>query len=389
MRSNLKTLVIISIILFSIIASFALLEAGARVIWKKKYNQWLETQLHGFEYIDYNRSIIIPKANTTVTVENQGTNLETHGKTIGLKNFQETVRRDNLSGPDILFSINKYGFRGPEITIPKPRSIFRILTIGDSCTWGAEKDYDSYPRVMERELNNLTDEGFKFEVVNAGVMGYNFERVIKRIDDFLEVEPDLIMIYLGWNQTIGRADPRKNSFLYRSFALYKIYYHFMVNRASTGLAHNYNTKTTFETSTPFINELEKHSFSYDMQDLDYLIKKISRKRKDTRIVIITLAGLFDSRVVPDKRALEIGYPTESTNNLYAYALLTKKYNDKLREYAKQHNLNIIDFEEYAFAHFIPRSTYFHDSVHPEIVGYMEMGEYFASEIIRINKFKMK
>jgi hypothetical protein len=62
------------------------------------------------------------------------------------------------------------------------------------------------------------------------------------LDEFLVVAPDLITIYLGWNRTIARADPKNNLNLYRPFALYKIYYHFIVNPKHTGLQENYVTK---------------------------------------------------------------------------------------------------------------------------------------------------
>jgi len=91
----------------------------------------------------------------------------------------------------------------------------------------------------------------------------------------------------------------------------------------------------------------------------------------------------------DKLALEIGHPTESTNNLYAYALLTKKYNKALRDYAKEQQQDVIDFESYAFSNFVPRSAYFHDSIHPNIEGYSKMAKYFADELIRIKNFKTK
>ena len=84
-----------------------------------------------------------------------------------------------------------------------------------------------------------------------------------------------------------------------------------------------------------------------------------------------------------KRRLQAGHPITSTNNLYAYALLTRKSNEELRHYAQRRNLDIIDFETYAFEHFVPRSIYFSDSVHPTIEGYLAMGIFFANEILRI------
>ncbi len=137
-----KNIIINSIIFFFItIIGITVLEISAGVIWKKKYNQWLEKQLHGFDYVDYERSIIIPTPNTKKTVSKYRSELKSHGKTIGLANFEASIQHDIPADSVVLFRINKYGFKGPEITIPKPDSIFRVMTIGNSCTWGCANDY--------------------------------------------------------------------------------------------------------------------------------------------------------------------------------------------------------------------------------------------------------
>ncbi|MDP2939823.1 MAG: SGNH/GDSL hydrolase family protein [Candidatus Omnitrophota bacterium] len=384
MKNRINKLINIITVVVLLASGVVLLEMMARLAWHYKYNKWLEKELHGFERIDYRRGIIIPKENTIETVKSYKEDLMKFGKTLGLKYFYETA--PYLTSQDdstVLFSNNKYGFKGPEISMPKPDSVFRILTIGDSCTWGPPSDYYSYPRIMERELSRLIDNKFRIEVVNAGVYGYNFERVIKRIDEFLAIDPDLIIIYLGWNRTIFRADIQKNMFLYRNLALYKIFYHLVVNRKDTGLNEDYSKTTFYNTRAIENNKFQAYNFNYDINDLDVIIRKIKDKNKSIKVMLITLAGLFDLRVNPDQRSLDIGYPIASTNNLYILSLLTAKFNSELRNYARSEGLPIIDFELYALENFVPRSRYFFDSVHPTIEGYLKMGRFFANEIIRI------
>jgi len=366
----------------SLVVVLVLLEVVAGVIWKSKYNQWLEGQLHGYDHVDYERSVIVPNPNTTMTVGRYREALAARGKTLGLKYSEDTQQGAAMADSAVLFRVNSLGFKGPEVAVPKPPGVFRILTIGDSCTWGPPNDDWTYPRIMERVLNGLVDRGSvtRVEVVNAGVYGYNFERVIKRLDDFLAVDPDLVTIYLGWNRTIGRADPAKNLFLYRRFALYRIYYHFVVQRADTGLQEDFNTKTYYEKDDPSLEAYKEYSFRYDMLDLGTVVRAIRERNDETRIVIVTLAGLYDWRVEPDDEALRIGYPIASTPNLYAYALLTRRYNEALRQRADELQLDVIDFERYAVDHLLPRTDYWHDSVHLSTIGNLEMGEYLASEL---------
>ena len=375
-----KAIVNILLAAFSILIGLVILESTARIIWTKKYNQRLATMLHGFDYVDYERSIIIPTANTQVTVARYKDDLIKHGKTVGLKHFEESIQHHVPPDSAILFRINKHGFKGPNISIPKPASVYRILCIGNSCTWGMAKDYYTYPRAMERELNRLAKD-LQIEVVNAGVLGYNFEGVLKRINEFLAVEPDLITIYMGWNRTIGRADPQKNLYLYRKSALYKIFYHFIMSRKDTGLDENTRPKLIWDKNDPSLEGLNRYSFKYDIYDLDNLVKVIKKKDQNTKVILITLAGIFDHRVEPNQRALQIAHPIASTNNLCAYPILTKNFNSELREYARSSDLEIIDFESYALYKFSPRSTYFIDSVHPTSEGYLKMGKFFASELL--------
>ena len=99
-----------------------------------------------------------------------------------------------------------------------------------------------------------------------------------------------------------------------------------------------------------------------------------------KIMISTIAGIFDYQVDPDEQALRIAYPIASTNNLYAWPILTKNYNEELRNYADQHDLDLMDLEEYIRKSFNPRSKYFDYSVHPNEKGYIEIGTYFANKL---------
>lgn len=372
-----------------IVAVVSVLELIARKLWHKKYIEWLGTQLHGYDYVDKEKSLIIPKPNTVKTVSQHRADLQRHGKALGLKFFDAAHKQNILSDTEIIFQINSHGFKGPEFIIPKPDSIFRILTLGNSCTWGPANDYYTYPRVMERELNSLVDENFKIEVVNGGVQGYNFERVLKRIDEYLVVEPDHVTIYLGWNRTIGRADPDKNQYLYRNFALYKMFYHFLVNRKDTGLAGNFKNRLSYNPNDLEMKDYESYNYKYSIRDLNELITIIHQYKPDIKITIITIAGLFDKRVAADKRALEIAYPISASNNLYAYSVLTHKWNFELKKYAEGGRMEIIDFEDAALELFNPRSKYFADSVHPTNEAHLKIGKFFAAELVKLEKFKTK
>lgn len=100
---------------------------------------------------------------------------------------------------------NSLGFRGDEISIEKPDGIYRIVAIGASTTYGTsvESPEAAYPAQLETYLH---DSGYpNIEVINAGVGGYTSHETLMNLQfRVLELDPDLILVYQGSNDIIGR-----------------------------------------------------------------------------------------------------------------------------------------------------------------------------------------
>ena len=105
------------------------------------------------------------------------------------------LRYTNSRGQE--FWINSKGFVGPEFDEQPPSGVYRIIALGDSCTFGFWKMV--YPGVLERLLND-SGSSRRFEVINAGIEGYNSTFALGRIrDELLRYRPHLMIIYIGWN----------------------------------------------------------------------------------------------------------------------------------------------------------------------------------------------
>lgn len=92
--------------------------------------------------------------------------------------------------------INSHGLRGPEITYAKPSGTFRILNLGDSVVmgWGTREE-DTYGRQLERLLNGQDGDYRRYEVINAGVPGWNLENELAYLQaEGLKFEPDMILL---------------------------------------------------------------------------------------------------------------------------------------------------------------------------------------------------
>ena len=95
-------------------------------------------------------------------------------------------------------NINSHGLRGPETTYEKPPATYRILNLGDSIVmgWGVHEE-NTYGRQLESLLEAESGGDLHFEVINAGVPGWNLENAFAYLQaEGLKYEPDLILLGL-------------------------------------------------------------------------------------------------------------------------------------------------------------------------------------------------
>jgi lysophospholipase L1-like esterase len=95
---------------------------------------------------------------------------------------------------------NGMRYRGPEVTIPKPEGVTRIVLLGGSTTRGYgvanDETIDAYMRSQLAE--RYPDR--RFEVVNLALGGYDAYQVFERMrTDGLRMEPDIVIINSGIN----------------------------------------------------------------------------------------------------------------------------------------------------------------------------------------------
>lgn len=105
---------------------------------------------------------------------------------------------------------NAFGYRGDEITQPKPADTFRIVALGGSTTYGEFiGDFtQTYPAELQRILRQ--DHGLsQVEVINAGVPAYtSWESLVNLQFRVLDLDPDMLIIYHGVNDIAPRlTDP--------------------------------------------------------------------------------------------------------------------------------------------------------------------------------------
>jgi lysophospholipase L1-like esterase len=117
-----------------------------------------------------------------------------------------------------VISTNEQGLRHADPIGPKRDGSRRIVTLGDSVTFGYRipvvfpnkpDDYDpkalSYPLAMERDLRAANPDR-DIEVVNLSVPGYTSHQGLAWLRrDIGKLEPDLVIACFGWNDVNLRA----------------------------------------------------------------------------------------------------------------------------------------------------------------------------------------
>ncbi|HOC67278.1 MAG TPA: hypothetical protein PLL36_00050 [Candidatus Hydrogenedentes bacterium] len=120
-----------------------------------------------------------------------------------LRRYRPNVYRRNWYAAQFReseFWTNSLGFRNEEITIPKPDGVFRIVCIGGSTTVEGPHNNLTYPKVLERLLRSHFHTS-RIEAVNCGVDGMAFPGEQERMEDWLALQPDMILHYNIINNT--------------------------------------------------------------------------------------------------------------------------------------------------------------------------------------------
>jgi lysophospholipase L1-like esterase len=275
----------------------------------------------------------------------------------------------------IRIRINRDGFRGPEIDASHAAP--RIVTIGDSCTFGMAES-SSYPRILE---TSLRQRGIVTEVVNAGVEGYTSGDVLIELSRVKALRPDVTTIYLGWNGFFNE----EQVFGHPALATWRL-----IRGAARGLTTRFRgaRATALEAYTK-----PKHADAHarDLTRLDTFvpmflpeIRHIVREIQSSgsRVVLITLPGLYEVDHQPTEYMLTIGHLPTYTDNPYVLAKLTTRLNELLRQMAREESADVIDLELWSRTAFKPREHYFFDSVHLTDEGQEMLGRYLASQFPR-------
>jgi lysophospholipase L1-like esterase len=189
-------------------------------------------------------------------------------------------REAHLMGVDV--RTGSQGLRDRDYTFEKGAGEHRILVLGDSLTfgWGVPVER-TYPKILERTLNNASANGRVYQVINAGVGNYNTVQEVAYFKERgIRYRPDEVI--LGFY--INDAEPvpaRQDGWLARTSYLYVL--------ASSGwdsFLRTFGAKVRYEDYYRDLYTEENPGWNACRRALEELIQMCQREGIPLRIVLL-------------------------------------------------------------------------------------------------------
>ncbi len=99
---------------------------------------------------------------------------------------------------------NYQWFNSQEFPAKKGRTHYRIFCVGGSTTYGRPYDDTTSFAGWLREYLKAADPKQNWDVINAGGISYASYRVASLMEELIEYQPDLFIIYCGHNEFLER-----------------------------------------------------------------------------------------------------------------------------------------------------------------------------------------
>lgn len=279
--------------------------------------------------------------------------------------YRSSIQLDNE------FVINSYGFRGPPVTKEKPGSTFRIICMGDSCTFGeglGEKELP-YPRLLEIMLNE-TSPGLTCEVINAGVPGYTtIDGIYWLMEGLLDFSPDLVTVLYGWNDHWQTNRPNYETakgnarFITINDLLNKLDSYRFLSRIIYTIKWRQLKKEVQKDFREFRLDVVPAEYKMNLENIIYRVRD-----SGAHVLLMTSpSGLVGGNI--PQYLLKSG----AVRNLDTLPLIHETYNEVVRETAREQNTLFLDlaalFEGRENDYFTNRYI---DPIHPNSRGYQRI-----------------
>ncbi len=288
--------------------------------------------------------------------------------------LKEGIVRSNRG--DIL--INKWGFRGPYIKKVKPDKVYRIATLGGSTTAGKYENEQTFPRMLERLLNEQV-KNLNYQVLNFGVWGYNscdLKTVYQK--EVIDLNPDMILIMSGWNDILKQGqkeiksinDYCKNNYsVLSNFSLFRLL-KFWIKIPWEGIPISYSS----------LENSGKNAIYY-LQNMQAIIS--DAKSRNILVGMVDLPAVYEKKT-PNKTLKKLShFRNQNIDQMNYYLMSGLKMNDLIEKVAKNfkntfHINHSLSFDTEF------KGVFFSDEIHPTGAGNRLLAYNVMEKITQLN-----
>ena len=255
--------------------------------------------------------------------------------------------RPKASG-DHSSGFNSKGYRGREFSEEKTDGEFRVLTLGDSNTLGPRRY--SWAGFLQQVLDEAF-AGVKATVINGGVHGYTSLQGLRRFQEALQYEPNVVVAAFGWNdavETTNRPDQSYGQDPVRTMQIRKILAtHFRIYHLVRHLSRKYGLY-----SHPAETLGTRLYPRVSLQDYENNLTGIATTAREHAIlaILLTRPNIIHTRTYTFRA------------NQWRHKLAA--YNDIVRKVAHEQDVPLVD----AYAFFKDRPEEFVDDNHLKEAG---------------------
>ncbi|MEK6916610.1 MAG: tetratricopeptide repeat protein [Nanoarchaeota archaeon] len=232
-----------------------------------------------------------------------------------------------VSGLDLL-KLQRRGFIPEEDT-------YIILTIGESTTTDFYNDKSSWPRELERILNNQS-QNIKFSVINEARPGTNTALILSRLDEQLDkYNPDMVISMMGVNDQeytyIQDEHIKSIKFIFKQLRIYKLTRYIFGSwktefvegyQHSLGKQINYSEKCNYN-----INLARENVAKEEFEDAIYILENSKDECRPNDIIYYKLGNIyhnnfnFSTAISMYEKAIEINPQSQD----WVYFTLAETY----------------------------------------------------------------
>jgi lysophospholipase L1-like esterase len=284
------------------------------------------------------------------------------------------------------FRINSRGFVGPDFDEAPAAGVYRIIALGDSCTFTTGIWRVAYPHVLEGLLNQGGGGG-RFEVINAGIEGYNSEYALERLrSEIVRYRPHMVSLYIGWNDLM-KIDPTNPLAAGRHRALAAWLERSYLVKAYRKLLFVYLRPLLFHPSVTG-SEGDRHAYDdfvprgYEA-NLEAMLAVL--REHGIKAVLVTLPTVVRAGMSREELASSnVFFPYfAGTYSVDRFLSLHAAYNRVIRAVASRHGVPLVDLEAaFEGEH---RRELFWDTMHPNEKGNAVVGRAMFETITALGR----